>query len=48
MRLEFLRSHAWQVSIGRFVVLVTGLALESSYDLFQEDVFPLLDQIEYE
>ena len=27
MRLEFLRSHAWQVSIGRFVVLVAGALL---------------------
>ncbi|HET9485669.1 MAG TPA: phosphate regulon sensor protein PhoR, partial [Xanthomonadales bacterium] len=27
MRLEFLRSHAWQVSIGRFVVLLAAAAL---------------------
>ena len=27
MRLEFLRSHAWQVSIGRFAVLVAGALL---------------------
>ena len=27
MRLDFLRSHAWQVSLGRFVVLVLAAAL---------------------
>ena len=30
MRFEFLRSHAWQVSIGRFVVLVAAAALIGS------------------
>ena len=43
-----LYTHAITSEDGRFVVLVTGTSLISSYDLLEDDVFPLLDQIEYE
>jgi hypothetical protein len=46
---EFLLyTHAVTSEDGRFVVLLAGLSLESSYDLLEDEVFPLLDQIEFE
>lgn len=40
-------THAIASDDGKYVVMVVGMSLLSSYDLLEEDVFPLLDQIEF-
>jgi hypothetical protein len=42
-----LYTHAITSDNGKFVVMVVGVSLVSSYDLLDEEVFPLLDQIEF-
>lgn len=39
--------HAVTADNGRYVVMVVGLATADSFDVLEEDVFPLLDQIEF-
>jgi len=44
---ELFYLHAIMSEDGEYVVIVTSFALTTSYDLLEEDVFPLLDQIEF-